>query len=170
MGFYPRALSVLLLFCLFAACGGGSDHAGPSSALSEPDSAHIVGTVPDSLAGAGPDAGRVQALNAALDSLEALVITLERIEGPIAAWNHAGEAARLLRYLEQNRSAFAFDLPEEEAAQRYPVQVSRLNALEARRTAELERIEKEPMAMRVLLEEMAKADAEAGTAVRRGDR
>jgi hypothetical protein len=118
--------------------------------------------VADTLEEAGPERARAEALNVALDSLEALVITLERIEGPIAAWNHAGEAARLLRYLEQNRADFALDMSEEEAVRRYPVQISRLNALEARRAAELERIGEDRTAMQVLLEEMAKANAAAG--------
>lgn len=106
------------------------------------------------------DSERLRAFDTALDSLEALVRTLERIEGPIAAWNRADAAARLLRYLEANRDAFALDMTEAEAARRYPGRIGRLNALEARRTAELERINEDPATMQVLLEEMGKTAAD----------
>ena len=156
----PR-FAVLVLAAALAGCGAEPDRAEapPPTGTEAPVP---PGAAPaDTLGEADP--ARLRALNTALDSLETLVITLERIEGPIAAWNRASEAARLLRYLERNRSAFALDMSEEEAARRYPTQISRLNALEARRAAELERIGEDPVAMQVLLEEIAKADAEADT-------
>lgn len=152
--------SLLLLLLALMACSDAPEHtASPSPVDGPADPETSAEVAADTLGEADP--ARLRALNTALDSLETLVITLERIEGPIAAWNHAGEAARLLRYLERNRASFAFDVSEEEATRRYPTQVSRLNALEARRTAELERIGEDPVAMQVLLEEIAKADAEA---------
>lgn len=162
MRFPLLALSVLLVL---AACRDTPDRATPVPEAAEslespgPVEAPAADVLPDTLSDA--ERVRLQALDTALDSLEALVITLEAIEGPIAAWNRAEEAARLLRYLEQNRRAFALDMPEEEAARRYPSRISRLNALEARRAAEMERIGETRVAMQVLLEEMAKADAEA---------
>lgn len=149
-----------------SACSDASDRVAPPPEAAETLETPTAADTPD--ARALPDTlseterARLQSLDTALDSLEALVITLEYIEGPIAAWNRAGEAARLLRYLEQNRSAFALDMPEEEAARRYPARISRLNDLEARRSTEMERIGEDRVAMQVLLEEMAKADAETG--------
>jgi hypothetical protein len=165
MRFPLLALSVLLVL---AACHDTPDRATPPPETAEPleapgtAEAPAADVLPDTLSEA--ERTRLQALDTALDSLEALVITLEHVEGPIAAWNRADEAARLLRYLEQNRSAFALDLPEEEAARRYPSRISRLNALEARRSSEMQRIGEDRVAMQVLLEEIAKADAEDSTA------
>lgn len=155
----------VLIAVLLAACGAEPDSApmadaGTTVAGVQSDTL-AVDLVPDTTAALDTVPARVQALNVALDSLEAFVVVLEQIEGPIAAWNRAAEAARLLRYLEQNRAAFALNMPEEEARRRYPDQIRRLNDLEARRTAELERLDKDGVAGRVLVQEMAKADAAA---------
>jgi hypothetical protein len=140
---------------LLAACAEAPDSAEPVVEPAPPAAVDTADAVPE------VDPERLRAFDTALDTLAALVGTLERIEGPIAAWNRAGEAARLLRFLEENRAAFALDLSEAEAARRYPERIGRLNALEARRLAELERIEEDPVVARVLLEEMAKAAARA---------
>ncbi len=163
-------LLCLLVFAaiLLAACG-----AEPAPAESADVEATVSDVLTDTLTLDPPpetegeteaDPTRVQALDTALDSLAAFVGVLEQIDGPIAAWNRAAEAARLLRYLEQNRAAFALDMSKEEAMQRYPEQIRRLNALEARRSTELVRIDEDPVAGRVLVEEMAKADAAAKAA------
>ncbi|MEM1043827.1 MAG: hypothetical protein AAGI91_14515 [Bacteroidota bacterium] len=165
---------VLIVLCL-AACTREADRARPSAepagTVATADSSTLVAadTAAQSLAArdtteAEPleqDPAKLAALNMALDTLEAFVGVLERIEGPINAWNQAAEAARLLRYLEQNQPAFAMEEPENAAAQRYPEQVARLNRLEARREAELRRIGEDRVAAQVLVEEMAKANAEA---------
>jgi len=146
----------LLIAVSLAAC---ADDPAPAESSAEAPPPAVVDTVAaDSLSEVEPE--RLRAFEMALDSLDALVRTLERIEGPVAAWNQAGEAARLLTYLEANRGAFALNMTEAEAAQRYPAQVGRLNALEARRAAELRRINEDPVAARVLMEEMAKAAAD----------
>lgn len=156
---HNRSFWLALLVASFTACADAPDPAAEVPSPAAPDAAL------DTLA-SGPEVEpeRLRAFETALDSLDALVRTLERIEGPIAAWNRAGEAARLLQYLEQNRNAFALDMSEAEAARRYPQQIGRLNALEARRTAELQRINKDPATAQVLLEEMAKESAEVDTA------
>jgi hypothetical protein len=149
---------------LLAACGE------PPPAETAASNATVSGVQADTLIldpapNAEPDADpKARALNVALDSLEAFVGVLARVEGPIAAWNQAEDAARLLRYLEQNRAAFALDMSQEEAMERYPEQVRRLNRLEARRSDELKRIDRDGVAGRVLVEEMAKADAAAQAA------
>lgn len=142
----------LLLILLLAAC------ADETPAPAEPPAPVVADTMADVVPAI--DIERLRAFDTALDSLDALVRTLERIEGPVAAWNRAGEAARLLRYLGENREAFALDMTEAEAARHYPERIGRLNALEARRIAELERINEDPIAARVLLEEMAKTAAD----------
>ena len=162
-------LLCLLIFAavLLAACG-----AEPAPAESADVDATVSDVLTDTLTLDPPpemeveagDPTRAQALDTALDSLAAFVGVLEQIDGPIAAWNRAAEAARLLRYLEQNRAAFALDMSKEEAMERYPEQIRRLNALEARRSTELVRIDEDPVAGRVLVEEMAKADAAAKAA------
>jgi hypothetical protein len=152
---------LLLAAVSLAACADESAPAEPPAPAEAPSPAAVEApapAVPDSVPQL--DSERLRAFEVALDSLDALVRTLERIEGPVAAWNQADEAARLLTYLEANRDAFALNMTEAEAARRYPAQVGRLNALEARRTAELQRINKDPVAARVLLEEMAKANEE----------
>ncbi len=169
-----RLAPALVLSVALAACGAEpepADRPAPTDAnVAVSTDSVALGPVTSDSVGAGPvletqvDPIRLRALGAALDTLEALVITLEQVKGPIAAWNQASEAARLLRYLEQNRAAFALDMPKEEAARRYPKQIARLNALEARRTAALERINSDLVTGQVLAEEMAKADAEAKAA------
>ena len=163
-------LSLAVTTAFLAACQAETGPATSATDMTVADTTLADGPT-DSLARSAPggptpgepnaDSGRAQALGVALDSLEAFVVVLEQIEGPIAAWNRAEDAARLLRYLEQNSGAFALDMSQEEATQRYPEQVQRLNELEARRTAELERINQDGVSGRVLAEEMAKADAEA---------
>ena len=161
-----RYLTVLVLaITTLVACSAEPDRT--DSAVTEataPDvrtDTLVVDPRPNTETDADPKA---RALNVALDSLEAFVNVLARVEGPIAAWNQAEDAARLLRYLEQNRTAFALDMSEAAAMERYPEQVRRLRALEARRSAELERINRDGVAGRVLVEEMAKADAAAEAA------
>ena len=155
----PR-LTCALIFAvtILAACGADPEPEAPTASDVLTDTLAL-----DPRPNVDPETARVQALETALDSLEALVGVLERVEGPVAAWNRAAEAARLLRYLEQHRAAFALDVSKEEAMARYPEQIRRLDTLEARRTAELERINEDPIAARVLVEEMAKADAAADT-------
>lgn len=165
-------LSLLLVAVSLAACAEDPAPADAPTEASPPAEAPSPAEVPaptealppaamdTTMADSEPEVEpeRLRAFETALDSLDALVRTLERIEGPVAAWNRAEEAARLLRYLEENRAAFALDMTEAEAAERYPAQIGRLNALEARRAAELERIGEDPTSMQVLLEEMAAAD------------
>lgn len=163
-GFHLFAF-LLLAFAL-AACTREADRARP-----EPPAPTADTLAADTSASADVDTveavpldqdpAKLAALNTALDTLEAFVEVLERVEGPINAWNQAADAARLLRYLEQNQAAFVLNEPEDVAARRYPAQVARLNELEARREAELKRIGEDRVAARVLVEEMAKADAEA---------
>ncbi|MEP0547818.1 MAG: hypothetical protein ABJF88_12865 [Rhodothermales bacterium] len=161
-----RNLTVLVFaIATLVACNAEPDRAEPTvTEATVPDvraDTLIADPRPNTETDADPKA---QALNVALDSLEAFVSVLARVEGPIAAWNQAEDAARLLRYLEQNRAAFALDMSEEEAMERYPAQIRRLNELEARRSAELRRIDRDGVAGRVLVEEMAKADAAAEAA------
>lgn len=148
----------LLAAVSLAACADNSAPAEPPAPAEAPPPAAVDTVAADPMPEVAPE--RLRAFEMALDSLDALVRTLERIEGPVAAWNQADEAARLLTYLEENRNAFALNMTEAEAARRYPAQVGRLNALEARRTAELQRINEDPVAARVLMEEMAKAAAD----------
>ncbi len=162
-----RSLITVVLFAVaLAACGREADRARPepaasavdapladTSALAETDTAEAR------LPALEADPAKARALDVALDTLEAFVQVLERVKGPINAWNQAAEAARLLRYLEQNQAAFALDEPEEDAARRYPRQIARLRRLEERREAELKRIGEDPVATQVLVEEMAKAEA-----------
>jgi hypothetical protein len=148
----------LLVAVSLAACTDDSAPAESSAPAGAPPPAVVDTVTVNPLPEVEPE--RLRAFEMALDSLDALVRTLERIEGPVAAWNQAGEAARLLTYLEKNRNAFALDMTKAEAAQRYPAQIGRLNALEARRAAELQRINEDPVATRVLMEEMAKAAAD----------
>lgn len=101
---------------------------------------------------------RERAFVAALDTLEALVVTLEAIQDPMSAWNRAEEASRLLNALERDRANYALS-SEEEAARLYPDHVDRLKRLEARRDAELNRIMQDPVSAQVLIEEMNKAEA-----------
>lgn len=158
---YPLVLAVVLL----AACGAEPDRTAPAVAEATVPDALTDTVIADPLPNAEADADpKARALDVALDSLEAFVGVLARVEGPVAAWNRAEDAARLLRYLEQNRAAFALDMSEEEAMERYPEQIRRLRELEARRSAELERINQDAVAGRVLVEEMAKADAAAEAA------
>ncbi len=157
---------VLLLAVALAACSREADRVPPPDPMPA-DSASVavdtlaaeppVGT--DTVASLPADPAKAQALDAALDTLDAFVQVLETIEGPIAAWNGAAEAARLLRYLEANQEAFVLDESPEDAARRYPQQVARLQRLEARRAAELERIGEDPAALRMLVQEMAEANA-----------
>ena len=156
------ALTVsLLVVCNLAACGDPAERsssAAPNADTSAGDGVSIdapAPPLPDTLSAAERE--RLVALDAAIDSLDLFVQTLERIEGPIAAWNHADEAARLLRYLEVNRAAFAFEGSETEAEARYPSRVSRIRSLERRREAELERIGEDQRTLQILFEEMEKA-------------
>ena len=167
----PRLLlAALLLTASLAACAREADRSQPAlSTLTvdplAPDTADVA--TADTVANdttvypLSPEAdpAKARALDTALDTLDAFVQVLERVAGPINAWNQAAEAARLLRYLERNQAAFALD--ETDAARRYPQQVARLQRLEARRAAELERIGEDPVALRMLVQEMAAADAEA---------
>lgn len=106
----------------------------------------------------GPQTQR-QTLAAALDTLEALVTTLEEIQDPITAWNHAESVHRLLSALERDRGAYALDMSEDEAAREYPLEIDRLKRLEARRDIELTRIMDDRVIAQVLIEEMNKAEA-----------
>jgi hypothetical protein len=156
-----RSLSffcLLLVAVSLAACVDDPAPADTPTPAAAPPPAAVDTVTADPVPEVEPE--RLRAFEMALDSLDALVRTLERIEGPIAAWNQAGEATRLLRYLEANRDAFALNMTEAEAARRYPAQVGRLNALEARRAAELQRINEDPVVARVLMQEMAKAAAD----------
>lgn len=110
------------------------------------------------------EADRQRALNTALDTLEALVVTLEHIQDPISAWNRAADAARLLAELERTRPAYAFDGNEHEAARRYPGAVDRLKRLEARRDVEMNRIMEDRVIAQVLAEEMVEAERAAARA------
>ncbi len=161
-----RLLPVLLFALLFAACQREADRVrpdepAPAADTLAADSSQAVAIDTTEVAPLEQDPAKLAALNTALDTLEAFIVVLERVEGPINAWNQAAEAARLLRYLERNQAAFMMEEPEAEAARRYPEQVARLNRLEARRETELKRIGEDRIAAQVLVEEMAKADAEA---------
>ncbi len=160
----PRLLLCGFLAATLAACSREADRAprSPDAIVDSvaADSLPVVAPAPvaDTTAPAlDADPAKVAALNVALDTLEAFVAVLEQVEGPITAWNLGAEAARLLGYLERNQETFALD--ETDAARRYPAQVDRLNRLENRREAALERIQADPATARVLVEEMAKAEA-----------
>ena len=138
-----RLFPLLLTVFLLAGCG-------------EPDD-RIVPPTPGVAQEAVPDQRR--ALNTALDTLAALVATLERVGSPIDAWNRAPEVARLLAELERTRGDYALDMDESEAARRYPAEIDRLKRLEAQRDIEMDRIMENRAIGQVLLEEISKAEA-----------
>ena len=104
-----------------------------------------------------------RALRTALDTLEALVVTLEHVQDPISAWNRAAAVSRLLNELERTRPDFVAGADEHEAARRYPAEIDRLKRLEVRRDLEMNRILEDPVTARVLLDEMNKAEQEAAS-------
>ena len=99
-----------------------------------------------------------RALNAALDTLQALVTTLERVQDPIAAWNEAAEVNRLLKALERDQASYVLEMSEEEAMSRYPKEIDRLKSLEAQRNLEMNRIMEDGVTAQALFEEMSKAE------------
>lgn len=149
---------LLLALALLIGCETGVEHGG--APVPPPDSAVPV---PAPTTGADPreQAEQRRALGMALDTLEALVVTLERIEDPIGAWNRAAEVARLLNELERTRSDYALGVDEHEAAQRFPAEVDRLKRLETRRDIEMNRIMQDRVIAQVLAEEIAKAERAA---------
>lgn len=141
-----RFLLIIGTLAVFAGCAE-DDRAVP------PTPAHEVGTLERS-------AERQRALRTALDTLEALVVTLEHVKDPISAWNRAAAVSRLLNELERTAPDFAAGADEDEAARRYPAEIDRLKRLEARRDLEMNRILEDPVTARVLLDEMNKAEQE----------
>ncbi len=119
-----------------------------------PTPAHEVGALERS-------AEQQRALRTALDTLEALVVTLEQIKDPISAWNRAAAVSRLLNELERTAPDYVAGADENEAARRYPAEIDRLKRLEARRDLEMNRILEDPVTARVLLDEMNAAEQEA---------
>ncbi len=146
-------LVLLLAVVTLAACASDPGGSGPDRVVPPNPSAS-----PPVLAGEGD---RHAALVAALDTLEALVVTLERVQDPISAWNHAADVSRLLNALERDRASYALNMDEDDAAKRYPREIDRLKNLETRRDIELNRIMSERVIARVLVDEMNKAEAEA---------
>ena len=147
---------LLLALALFIGCETGADRGrAPSSDVAAPPPSPATAADPIG------DAERRRALETALDTLEALVETLERIEDPIGAWNRAAEVARLLNELERTRSDYALGGDENEAAQRFPAEIDRLKRLETRRDIEMNRIMQDRVISQVLAEEMVKAEQAA---------
>ena len=140
-----RLLPLVLIFSTFAACISDADRVVPPS-----------GTSTEALSIADE---RERALNAALDTLETLVITLEGIKDPMTAWNKAKDASRLLRALERDQASFALG-SEEEAARQYPEQIDRLKRLESRRDIELNRIMEDRVTAQVFIEVMNEMESE----------
>lgn len=141
----------LLPFCLLALSLAACGSEAPASA----EMPHAAEMPPGAAAPA--DREQAAALEAALDTLETLVAVLEEIRSPVSAWNRAAEVARLTEALDMP----ALAMPEEEARRRFGPQVARFESLQARRVAQLERIEADPVIARVLYEEIAKAEAGA---------
>ena len=138
----PYSLFALLLLLLISCTDRDAERVVPPS-LEEPP--------------AVADEERRRALNTALDTLEALVVTLESIRDPISAWNNAADAARLLTELERTQPDYALGTDEHEAARLYPAEIDRLKHLEARQEVEMNRIMGDREVAQVLLDEMVEA-------------
>lgn len=107
------------------------------------------------------DPERAAALDEALATLEELVLVLEPVRTPFDAYDAAPMAARLVRELETTRPAFALPMSEEEARAIYPSQMQRLEELNRRRDAAINRIRGEAPVANVFFRMMAEADTVA---------
>ena len=142
-----RLLPLAFFVALLVACETGEDRVVPPS-----DAPSETATSQDQ---------KRRALNAALDTLQALVTALERVQDPISAWNEAAEVSRTLRALERDRSAYVLEMSEDSAARLYPEEIGRLKRLEAQRNLEMNRIMEDRITAKVLFDEMNEAEENA---------
>ncbi len=137
-----------------------SPPAAPSAEDPEPEG---PAASPEQPVGPARPADPVAALNDALHALDQLVLTLETVRDPISAWNEAANVAQLMQDLEAGRTRYALALTPAEAAARYPDQMQRLARLTEHYEGELRRIQQDPAAWQVLLEEINEAEEEAAS-------
>ena len=155
----PYRLTLLIVLLAVAACSSDEDRVVPPSTPSAPSAPAPSSAAPTApLPDGGPGDARHVALAAALDTLQALVVTLEQVRDPVTAWNQAAEASRLLNALERDRAQYALNMTPEEARRRYPHEIARLEELEAQRDQELDRIMANPVLSHILIDEMNKAE------------
>lgn len=156
-----KALAPLVVLLLLAACTTEAPTSSPEPEQSASAPATREAVEGPSVLERGPDEAQQRAaLNDALHTYEQLIETLRAIGDPITAWNEGANAALLIRELEDNQETFALRISPEEAQQRYPEQMRRLVSLEEAYRVELMRIQEDPIAWQVLLEEIL--DSENG--------